>query len=86
MARLWTGTLVTPVVLASLISVAGVIISVCCSVFAAGIRFGKLEGKIDNMTRDVSEIRGMFTLTPRVPRNDQLPHGQSVTVRWLLHG
>lgn len=50
-----------------IISLVGIIVSVVTAGFIAGNRVGKLEGKIDSVSRDVSEIRGMFTLTLKKP-------------------
>jgi len=53
-----------------IISLLGVLVSVVTSTIVVGIRWGKMETKIDTVTRDIAEIRGMFTLTLKKPDPD----------------
>lgn len=41
------------------------VISVAASTFVAGTRWGRVEGRIDNMADRLAKIEGMFTLTLR---------------------
>ena len=50
-----------------IISLVGVIVSVISSTLIVGVKWGKMETKIDTLTRDVSQIMGMFTLTLKKP-------------------
>lgn len=50
-----------------IIALVGVLVSVVLSSYTAGNKVGRMEEKIERMSRDVSEIRGMFTLTLKKP-------------------
>lgn len=50
-----------------IITLVGVTVSVISAAFIAGNKTGNMESKIDTLTRDISEIRGMFTLTLKKP-------------------
>lgn len=50
-----------------IIALVGVIVSVTLASYSAGNKVGRIEEKMDRVTRDVSEIRGMFTLTLKKP-------------------
>lgn len=55
----------TPVSLEILIAAIGVMISVCCSMFIAGSRWGRIEGDMRSMSDRLAKIEGMFTLKLR---------------------
>jgi hypothetical protein len=56
---------VTPVSLEILIAAIGVLVSVCCSMFVAGSRWGRIEGDMRSMSDRLAKIEGMFTLKLR---------------------
>jgi hypothetical protein len=49
--------------ISAIISVIGVLISVCASMFIAGTRWGRIESKVNGIEKDMAEIKGMFKLT-----------------------
>lgn len=55
----------TPVSLEILIASAGFILSICCSMFVAGSRWGRIEGDMRSMSDRLAKIEGMFTLKLR---------------------
>jgi hypothetical protein len=63
----------TPVSLQLLISAGGVLVSVCCSMFVAGSRWGRVEGDMRSVSDRLARIEGMFTLKLRQPDPDQIP-------------
>lgn len=56
---------VNPALIEAIIAAVGVLMSAGISVFVAGYRTGKLEAQITSMSRDISEIKGMFVLRLR---------------------
>lgn len=52
----------TPVDLEILIAAIGVVVSICCSMFVAGSRWGRIEGDMRSMSDRLAKIEGMFTL------------------------
>ena len=61
----------SPVTMALLISGAGVVVSVCSSMFVAGSRWGRVEGDMRNVSDRLARIEGMFTLQLRDPEDRQ---------------
>lgn len=55
----------TPEALSILIAAVGVVVSVCCSMFVAGSRWGRIEGDMRSMSDRLAKIEGMFTLKLR---------------------
>lgn len=55
----------TPVTIATLISVAGFLVSVIVSSFIAGVGWGTVRRDVDGLRREVAEIKGMFVLKLR---------------------
>lgn len=55
----------SPVSLEILIAAIGVIMSICCSTFVAGSRWGRIEGDMRSMSDRLAKIEGMFTLKLR---------------------
>lgn len=52
-------------------NVATFVISVSASAFISGTRWGRLEQKVQNISEDISEIKGMFTLTLKDDHNSK---------------
>lgn len=50
-----------------LIAAVGVVVSICCSMFVAGSRWGRIEGDMRSMSDRLAKIEGMFTLKLREP-------------------
>jgi hypothetical protein len=61
----------SPVTLTLLISGAGVVLSVCSSMFVAGSRWGRIEGDMRSISDRLAKIEGMFTLQLRDPDERQ---------------
>lgn len=57
----------TPTALSIVIAVCGLVLSVCCSTFVAGSRWGRIEGDMRSMSDRLAKIEGMFTLQLRDP-------------------
>lgn len=64
----------SPVSLEILISAVGVIVSICCSMFVAGSRWGRVEGDMRSMSDRLAKIEGMFTLKLRDRDGDDAHH------------
>lgn len=64
----------SPVSLEILISAVGVIMSICCSMFVAGSRWGRVEGDMRSMSDRLAKIEGMFTLKLRDRDGDDAHH------------
>ena len=65
----------SPVSLEIVISAVGVIVSICCSMFVAGSRWGRVEGDMRSMSDRLAKIEGMFTLKLRDrDRDDDSAH------------
>jgi ABC-type dipeptide/oligopeptide/nickel transport system permease subunit len=59
----------SPAYISVVISLAGVILSMTITVFLSGMRWGRMETKIDEFTTRLARIEGMFTLTLRKQQN-----------------
>lgn len=55
----------TPVGVEITIAAIGVVLSISCSMFVAGSRWGRIEGDMRTMADRLARIEGMFTLVPR---------------------
>lgn len=55
----------SPVSLEIVIAAIGVVVSICCSMFVAGSRWGRIEGDMRSMSDRLAKIEGMFTLKLR---------------------
>ena len=62
--------------LSVLIATAGLVLSVCWSMFVAGSRWGQVEGDMRSVSDRLARIEGMFTLQLRDP--DERPGGRHV--------
>jgi hypothetical protein len=49
------------------IAAVGVVVSICCSMFVAGSRWGRIEGDMRSMSDRLAKIEGMFSLRLRDP-------------------
>jgi len=53
---------VSPVALEAVIGVITFVFSVAVSLVVAGMRWQKMQDKVDNIESDLKEIKGMFTM------------------------
>ena len=57
----------SPTALSVVIAACGLVLSVCCSMFVAGSRWGRIEGDMRSISDRLAKIEGMFTLQLREP-------------------
>lgn len=56
---------VSPVTVATIIAVFTFVVSVLTSAVIAGMKWQKMQDKVENIEGDVKEIKGMFTMRLR---------------------
>jgi len=58
------------ILICSLVTMVGVIVSVISAVFVAGSRWGSVNSEMRYMNDRLAKIEGMFTLTPKEVSHD----------------